>query len=469
MKIQLFPIDELKAYDNNPRRIPEEAVKAVANSIREFGFKVPVIVDKENVVVAGHTRILAARELELQEVPCIVADDLTPEQIKAFRLADNKTCELSGWDFERLDIELDELADLDIDMSQFGFEDDEILSGFEEDDSPQETLSERFGFDPFSVIDTRSRKWQERKQAWIKFGIVSESGRADKLLFHSPSSNLGFYDKKKAKEKELGRKLTTAEFTEKYYVESSEGAKSGTSIFDPVLCELIYRWFSREGDCVLDPFAGGSVRGVVASCLKRKYYGVDLRQEQIDANRKQLSICSEPYPEWITGNSQNINDLTGNLEADLIISCPPYVDLEVYSDSPEDLSTMSYPDFLAEYRKIIANTCSQLRENRFACFVVGDVRDSKGNYYGFVADTIRAFTDAGMNFYNDAVLLNIVGTAAVRAGKPFKVARKLCKVHQNVLVFVKGDAKKATSRLGDCEFGDLTGGNVPEEPESLFE
>ena len=119
MKIQLFQIEELKAYDKNPRRTPKEAVKAVANSIREFGFKVPVIIDKDNVIVAGHTRLLAAQELRLKEVPCIVADDLTPEQVKAFRLADNKTAELSGWDFEVLDAEL---ADLNLDMSQFGFE-----------------------------------------------------------------------------------------------------------------------------------------------------------------------------------------------------------------------------------------------------------------------------------------------------------------------------------------------------------
>jgi ParB-like chromosome segregation protein Spo0J len=119
MKIQLFPIEELKAYDNNPRRIPEEAVKAVSNSIREFGFKVPVIIDKDNVIVAGHTRVLAARELGMHEVPCIVADDLTPDQIRAFRLVDNKTAELTGWDFEKLDLELEELS---LDMSSFGFE-----------------------------------------------------------------------------------------------------------------------------------------------------------------------------------------------------------------------------------------------------------------------------------------------------------------------------------------------------------
>ena len=138
MKIQLLPIDELKAYDNNPRRIPDEAVKAVANSIREFGFKVPVIIDKDNVIVAGHVRLLASRELGLEEIPCIVADDLTPEQIKAFRLADNKTSELSGWDFEMLD---SELAGLELDMSQFGFEiDDEDVTA--EDFLNRQSLSE---------------------------------------------------------------------------------------------------------------------------------------------------------------------------------------------------------------------------------------------------------------------------------------------------------------------------------------
>lgn len=118
MKVKNVSVAEIKAYENNPRRISESAIEAVSNSIKEFGFKVPVIIDKEKVIVAGHTRILAAQKLGLLEVPCIVADDLTPEQIKAFRLADNKTGELSGWDFEKLDIELE---GLDFDMSEFGF------------------------------------------------------------------------------------------------------------------------------------------------------------------------------------------------------------------------------------------------------------------------------------------------------------------------------------------------------------
>ena len=118
-KMTRIAIEDLQAYENNPRRIPPQAVEAVAESIRQFGFKVPIIIDKDKVIIAGHARLLAARELGLAEVPCIVADDLTPEQVKAFRLVDNKTSELTGWDFEKLDMEL---AELDIDMSDFGFD-----------------------------------------------------------------------------------------------------------------------------------------------------------------------------------------------------------------------------------------------------------------------------------------------------------------------------------------------------------
>lgn len=121
-KIKMLAVEDIKGYENNPRRI-EGGINSVANSIKEFGFKVPIIIDKENVIVAGHTRLAAAQKLGLKEVPCIVADDLNDEQIRAFRLADNKTAELSGWDFEKLEEEIAGLTDFD--MSAFGFDDDE--------------------------------------------------------------------------------------------------------------------------------------------------------------------------------------------------------------------------------------------------------------------------------------------------------------------------------------------------------
>lgn len=111
-------VDELKPYENNPR-INDGAVDMVASSIAEFGFKVPIVIDSNNVIVAGHTRWKASKKLGLETVPCIIADDLSEEQIKAFRLADNKTSEFSVWDFEALDKELAELVEFD--MSDFGF------------------------------------------------------------------------------------------------------------------------------------------------------------------------------------------------------------------------------------------------------------------------------------------------------------------------------------------------------------
>lgn len=112
---------EIIPYDKNPRK-NDEAVPYVMASIKEFGFKVPVVIDKDNIVVAGHTRLKAAKKLKIEEIPCVVADDLTEEQIKAFRLADNKVAEQAEWDFDLLAGELDDL--IDFDMTVFGFDDD---------------------------------------------------------------------------------------------------------------------------------------------------------------------------------------------------------------------------------------------------------------------------------------------------------------------------------------------------------
>ena len=119
MQIEEMRVADLIPYENNPRK-NDEAVEAVAASIKEFGFKVPIIVDADNVIIAGHTRLKAAQLLGMESVPVIRADDLTDEQVKAFRLADNKTAELSGWDFTALEAEMEELADFD--MERFGFD-----------------------------------------------------------------------------------------------------------------------------------------------------------------------------------------------------------------------------------------------------------------------------------------------------------------------------------------------------------
>jgi len=223
---------------------------------------------------------------------------------------------------------------------------------------------------------------------------------------------------------------------------------AGTSIFDPVLCELMYRWFSPPGGNVLDPFAGGSVRGIVASYLGRAYYGCELRAEQVAANKAQLDIARPPLPVWVNDDSRNI---AAHFPADMdfLFSCPPYADLEIYSDDPRDLSAMDYPAFVAAYREIIAASCALLRPDRFACFVVGDVRDKKGHYRNFTGDTVEAFRAAGLHYYNEAILVTAVGSLPVRVSKQFAAGRKLGKTHQNVLTFVKGCGKRASAALAE--------------------
>lgn len=135
MKIENKKLTDITPYENNPRR-NDAAVEYVANSIREFGFKQPIVIDKDGVIVAGHTRYKAAQKLGLDEVPCVMADDLTTEQVKAYRLADNKVAELAGWNFEMLDNELSKI--FDIDMGDFGFPDNIHFWGKDELDDSEE-------------------------------------------------------------------------------------------------------------------------------------------------------------------------------------------------------------------------------------------------------------------------------------------------------------------------------------------
>lgn len=124
MEVINIKLEDLKPYEKNPRN-NKEAVDYVANSIKEFGFKVPIVIDKNNVIVCGHTRYLACKKLGIKEIPCVIAGDLTEEQIKAFRLADNKVSEISSWDYDLLNDELNDL--LNFDMSLYGFNDDEDI------------------------------------------------------------------------------------------------------------------------------------------------------------------------------------------------------------------------------------------------------------------------------------------------------------------------------------------------------
>lgn len=225
----------------------------------------------------------------------------------------------------------------------------------------------------------------------------------------------------------------------------SPTGQSGTSIFDPVLCELLYKWFTPINGTILDPFAGGSVRGIVANYLGYHYTGIDLRPEQIAANNIQADniLKDQEKPTWIVGDSKNIDNLIPETAFEGFLTCPPYFNLELYSDDENDISNCdTYDSFIDNYNEIIQKSVAKLNNNRFACIVVGDIRDKAGFYHGFVCDTIDAFENAGMKLYNDAILVTAVGSLPIRVGRQFGSYRKLGKTHQNVLIFFKGNPKQ---------------------------
>lgn len=408
MNIVDVKVSDLLPYAKNPRK-NDASVNAVAESIKAFGFKVPVVLDAQNEVIAGHTRLKAAKLLKMETVPCIVADDLSPDQVKAFRLADNKVGEKSEWDLQMLYDELEELKLTDIDMSLFDFETISVMDRLANSGYP--LLSDDFIVPPFSVLNTRDGKWQERKRAWIEKGIKSEIGRGDNITYAKSLSLKG---------------------------------NNGTSVFDPVLCELMYKWFAQPGFKTIDPFAGGSVRGLIANAMGISYTGIELREEQVEANTNGASSF-EDYDEnvelkWICDDSLNIDKYAEDGTFDFLLACPPYADLEVYSDDPRDLSKMSSDDFDAMYAEIMKKAVGKIKPDRFAVVVIQDIRDKQGFYRRLTDQTINAVAERGFKLINEAVLIGQVGAAAVRARKNMQ-GRKLVKCHQNVLIFYNGDPK----------------------------
>ena len=282
-------------------------------------------------------------------------------------------------------------------------------------------LHQRFIMPPYSTWNTRAGTWVNRRRLWLAKGIKGEESREGIHTIPFPS-----------KMTDGGRARRT---------------EAQTSLFDPVICELAYGWWCPPGGVIVDPFAGGSVRGVVASVLGYKYLGIELRAEQVRANRTQINECTRGkyLPHWRTGDAYKI--LPDAPPCDFLFSCPPYGNLEVYSKDPADISNMPYDKFLERYTAIIEAGVAKLRQNRFACFVVANYRSKENDerhMIDFAGDTIRAFEAAGAMLYNEIVLINSVGTGAIRATTSFvRGARKVVKLHQNILVFVKGDPKLA--------------------------
>lgn len=300
---------------------------------------------------------------------------------------------------------------------------------------PSSLLRDKYGWPPFSVLNTISFDWQRRKDEWETIIEDSTIGR-DVKRFNATPTNI--------------------------FSSRGESAKKAESIssFDPYLCELMYRWFSRPGDRILDPFAGGNVRGTVAAVLGREYFGIDLSKEQVLANYNHYEKMLDKYTNisgvawWVQSDSAPFLSVTKSEEFDMVLTCPPYYNMEVYSKDPRDLSRMpTYADFLHKYAIILKESARCLKEDSFFVIVVSEVRAdshdiSNSHYLGLVPDTIKILQECNLSYYNEIILMNNIGSLPVRAPKFFDRTRKIGRHHQNVLVFYKGDLANIEEKFG---------------------
>jgi len=405
---KILAIKQLKLAKYNPRKITKKDLQKLVESIRKYGLVQPILVNKDYTIIGGHQRVEACRQLGMQEVDTYVLD-LNEDDERALNVALNKIG--GSWDDSALHELLAGLAEKNM-LAVTGFESNELDKlRWKQGNQINRKLIEDYIVPPFTILDTKQGYWQKRKKEWEMQLGDSGDGRDDDLV----SEGL----------KDLAA-LTSSNLT-------------GTSVFDPVLCEVMYTWYADKGALVLDPFAGGHTRGLVASRLGYKYIGTDVSERQVLANRQKAKELNEKGATWVVDDGANLGKHTKE-KGDILFTCPPYYDLEVYDENnPRDISNAAtYAEFLEKYGRILINSYNMLKPSAWAILVVGNVRDKHGNYYDLAGDTVRIMQGAGYHFYNEAILATAIATATVRARKTFDSGKKLVRVHQNVLFFAKG-------------------------------
>lgn len=286
-------------------------------------------------------------------------------------------------------------------------------------------LTDTFIVPPFTILDTRQGYWRTRKEEWR--ALIGDNGESREKTLSKGQDNI------------------------------VTGINDGVSLLDPVLAELAVKWFApkKEGNKCFDPFAGDTVFGFVSAYLKNEFIGIELRKEQADLNNARVQGMAAQY---INDDGQNVTHHVEQGTQDLLFSCPPYYDLEVYSDLPNDASNQpTYHEFLSILENAFIGAIESLKDNRFAVIVCGDVRNDKtGEYYRFPDDIKTMFTSNGMMLYNELVLVEPLGTLPQRVTR-FMQNRKIGKCHQNVLVFYKGNTaaikKEFINLTQDADYG----------------
>jgi len=442
--------------------------RTIARSLRENGAGRSILIDKDDNIISGNQTVAEA----IKQGKKLKIVDTDPDTIIAVRRPDLSLYSTAGHEmaladnvaaFQNITWDKDTLTEVSRTWSDFyPREWDRELplnkfkketKGDKEEDTKQKQLygkafedDEAFHFCPASVFNLSAGFFSQRAKEWRAMGIRSELGREEGLIGEGYKTAPNFYAIKNELREMLKREPTAEEVYETGK-KHGYGELTGTSIFNPALTEIIYRWYNIPGGSIFDPFAGGSVRGIVAARLHFPYTGIDLRGEQIEANKENARevLGDNPpfFPDWYAGDSVNMMDILPESKRkssfDLLFSCPPYGDLEKYSTHPNDISSMANDDFITAYTDIIRKSTALLKRDRFAVFVVGDYRDAKGAYRDFIGITVRIFKECGLSYHSNIIIQTPMVSAQVYARNYF-VNRRIHKNYQNALVFFKGNA-----------------------------
>ena len=411
--IQKVAINKVFPNPTNPRTIKEGKFKKLVNSIQEFPEMLelrPIVVSKDMEILGGNMRYQACKEVGLKEVYIIKADKLTDKQIEEFIVKDNVGFGEWDWDVLANDWDINELEEWGLD-------------GFPFEEEPKEEhnkLQDTFVVPPFSVLDTKKGYWQERKKYWRN--LIGDEGESREGALAKGDTNI------------------------------MAATNNGVSLLDPVLAEIANKWFGLDNCNTFDCFAGDSVFGYISDALGNTFTGIELRQEQTDLNNQRLKGSKSKY---ICDDGQNVLKHIKEDSQDLLFSCPPYFDLEVYSDLKNDASNQKeYKDFLQILDNAFTGALKCLKDNRFAVIVVGDIRDKQGFYYGFADDVKNIFIRNGAKLYNEMIIAESIGTLPQRVGR-YMHNRKVGKCHQNVLVFYKGNPKEIKKIYKKLDFKNI--------------
>jgi len=413
----------------------DRGIEKLKNSLKENNFVQPFNVWQDSKgtiwILDGHHREKALSQLEAEgyKIPetlpanfisCKDKKDAAKMVLLYSSIYAKITNDGLGEFLDDFDLDLSNLVN-EIDLPGLDLA-DVMLEKYDyvKNNEPNGNLVKKFGFAPFSVLDSTKKEWLNRKNEWDNLGI-----------------NIG-----ETREKTLSN------------ISNISNINESVSVLDPVLCELSLDWFApyAEGNKVYDCFAGDSEFGFVATYKGNEFTGIELRQEQVDVNESKINTIPEHKSKYHCDDGRNVLKYVSEQSQDLLFSCPPYFDLEVYSDLPNDASNQkNFKDFMLIIEEAFTNAIKCLKNNRFAVIIVGDIRDKKtGAYYNFIDEIKKIFNKNGLITYNELILVNSVGSLALRVSN-YMQNRKIGKRHQNVLVFFKGDPRQIKKEFREIE------------------